>query len=275
MLVKNVENKGQFFYPSDLSLNRKDGVSAIVRIKNEDEFIIPSLLSTQDFFDEFIIILNKCTDKTEELLRLLNLPNAKIYYYNEDVVPAGPESLGLDANSVNHIVYYTNYCISLSNNNWIYRWDADHIATSVFFDLKHLIKSDKYTSIEDRGFDIVGPQCNMLGSQQMCSFEKRLVKIVSGFKYVISPSRMSEMPNSCGLSYRIEDPTFLHLKWCSKNAGRKWAKNWEAIPHFKSIKERHDPVSPYNGEIPDILKLYLDLNKDPYKLIDLYHKGKI
>jgi glycosyltransferase involved in cell wall biosynthesis len=274
-MIKNLENIEKYFYPSDLSLNRKNGVSAIVRVKNEEEFIIPSLLSVKDFFDEFIIILNQCTDKTPILLNALKLPNTKIFYYDEYIVPAGPESLGLDSNSIHSIVYYTNYCISLSNYKWIYRFDADHIALPMFFEMKHLIKSDRYNSVEDRGIDLVGSNCNMLGSQEMCSFEKRLVRISSGFKYVVAHSNMSEMPNSYGISYRIESPTFLHMKWCCKDSGRKWTKGWQGIHHFKSIKDRHDPVKNYNDPLPDILKLYLDLDKDPYKLIDLYHKGKI
>lgn len=274
-MIENIENLERYFYPKDLSRNRKDGVSAVVRCKDEAEFIIPSLLSIKDFFNEIVVILNCSTDKTWFLLNELKLPNLKIFYYDEPIIPAGPESVDVNPLSVHHIVYYTNYCFSLTNYNWVYRFDADHIALPNFYDLKNIIACDRYNSIEDRGIDLVGQNCDMLGSQEMCSFEKRLVKITPEFKYIVTPNKMAEMPNCTGLSYKVEEPTFLHVKWCAKDAGRKWTNGWQGIHHFKAIKERHDPIKSYSGPLPNILKLYLKLNKDPYQLIDLYHNGKI
>lgn len=274
-MIKNIERIEKYYYPYDLSKNRKNGVSAVVRCKDEAEFIIPSLLSVKDFFDEIVIVLNNCIDKTEELIKLLNLPNLKIFYYPFDVIPAGPESIKVDPLSVHNIVYYTNYSFSLTNYKWVYRFDADHIALPNFYDLKNIIACDRYNSIEDRGIDLVGQNCDMLGSQEMCSFEKRLVKITPEFKYIVTPNKMAEMPNCTGLSYKVEEPTFLHVKWCAKDAGRKWTNGWQGIHHFKAIKDRHYPVKRYEGEIPFVLQKYLELGKNSYRLIDLYHNGKL
>lgn len=274
-MIKNIENIERYFYEPDLSLNREDGVSAIVRVKNEEEFIIPSLLSIKDFFDEIIIILNCSTDKTFELVDSLNLPNLKIFNYDQPIVPAGPESVDVDANSVHNIVYFTNFCISLSSRRWIYRWDGDNVALPNFNNSKTIISFDIYNSLEDRAWDLVGEECNQLGSQEMCSFERRLIRVSPGVKYIQSPNKYAEMAQVSGLSYRVDEPTFVHLKWCAKQPGRKWSNNWQGIHHFKAIKDRHNAIKSYNGPIPDILKLYLDLDKNPYKLIDLYHKGKI
>jgi len=274
-MITNIENISDYFYPADLYRDRTEGISAVVRCKNEEEFIIPSLLSIKDFFDEIIIILNCCDDKTWLLLNALKLPNMKMFYYDEPIIAAGPENIIVNPLSIHHIVYYTNYCFSLTNYKWVYRFDGDHIVLPNFYDLKNIIACDRYSSIEDRGIDLVGQNCDMLGSQEMCSFEKRLVKITPEFKYIVTPNKMAEMPNCTGLSYRVEQPTFLHMKHCCKDIGRKWTNGWQGIHHFKAIKERHDPIKKYDGEIPFVLQKYLELGKDPLKLIDLYHNGKI
>lgn len=274
-MIKNIERLEQYYYPSDLSKNRVTGVSAIMRIKNEEESIVPSILSVKNFFDEIICILNKCTDKTEELLRLLNLPNVKIVQYPFDIVPAGPDTKDICVHSINNIVYYTNYCISLSKYEWIYRFDADTIALPVFFELKNIIKCDRYNSVEERHWDLVGKKCDQLGSQEMTSFEKRLIRIGDNVKYILTPNQYAEMAYVPGPSYRVEEPTFVHLKHCKKDPQHQWNNKTRDMDHFKDIMNRHKPIKNFEKTLPDILKLYLNLNKNSYLLIDLYNKGSI
>ncbi len=274
-MIQNIELREKYYHPYDLSQNRKSGISAICRCKNEEEFCIPSLLSVKDFFNELIIVLNKCTDKSEELIKKLNLPNVKIFQYPFDVIPAGPDTKDVSIHSLSHIVYYTNYCISLSSHEWIYRFDLDHIARPNFYNLKDIISCDRYNSVEDRGFDLVGPNCDQLGSQEMCSFERRLIRIKDNVRYILSPNKYAEQAYVPGLSYRVEEPTFIHCRWCLSNPIKYWKSDWENDPHFKAIKDRHDPVKSYEGPLPSVLQKYLELRKDPIKLIDLYHQGKI
>jgi len=272
-MIKNIEKIEKYYYPADLSKNRKPGVSAICRCKNEEEFCIPSILSVKDFFDEIIVILNNCTDKTPILLNALKLPNMKIFYYDEDIIEAGPRKVDISDLSTKSIVYYTNYCISLSSYEWIYRWDLDNIALSNFNDLRNIINKNELNWVEDRAFDIVND--SWIGSQQMVSFEKRLIRIKDNVRYISSPNRYAEQAYIPGIGMRIEKPTFFHMRWSVSNPGKYWPNNWMEIPHFRDIYNRHIPIIPYSGEFPKILIKYNQLNKDPYKLIELYHNGLI
>ena len=274
-MIKNIEQIKEYYYPEDLSINRSKGISAICRCHNEEEFCILSLLSVKDFFDEIICVFNNCTDRSEELVRKLNLPNVKIFYYPFKIVPAGPETKNVCINSVKNIVFYTNYCISLSNYDWIYRWDLDNIALPNFYELKNIVQSDRYNSIEDRAWDLVGLNCNMLGSQEYCSFEKRLIKINDNVRYILNGNQTAEEPYVPGLSYRVEESTFLHLRWCLSKPEKYWKIGWENDPHFKSIFERHMPIKKYEGNLPKILKDYLELDRDSDKLIELYKRDQL
>jgi len=273
-MIKNIEQIKEYYYPEDLSKNREEGISAFVRCKNE-ETIVPSLLSIKDFFTEIVVIFNNSADRSEELVRKLNLPNVKIFYYPFDVVPAGPDTKNINQYSLHHIVYYTNYCISLTSKKWVYRFDGDNIALPNFYELKNIVQSDRYNSIEDRAWDLVGSNCNMLGSQEYCSFEKRLIKINDNVRYILNGNQTAEEPYVPGLSYRVEESTFLHLRWCLSKPQKYWKQDWESDPHFKAIKERHLPIKKYEGKIPFVLQKYLELNRNSDKLIELYHNGEL
>jgi len=272
-MIKNIERLEDFYYAADMSKDRVPGISAICRCKNEQEFIIPSLLSVKDFFDEIIIVFNNSTDYSEELVRKLNLPNVKIFQYPFDIVPAGPDNPNISPHSIHSIVHYTNFCISKSNREWIHRMDLDTIAFPSFSNIKEIIKSDIYNSIEERHLDLVGINCDQLGSQEMCSFEKRLIRIRDNVRYILSPNNYAEQAYCPGLAYKVDEPTFCHMRWCLSNPGKYWKQGWQNDPHFKAILERHAPVKKYEGELPQVLIDYLKLNKNPYKLINFYKEN--
>ena len=53
MKINNSEN--MYEYNIHIDTNRKKGISAMMRVGNEEEFIKASILSTIDFFDEIIL----------------------------------------------------------------------------------------------------------------------------------------------------------------------------------------------------------------------------
>lgn len=46
----------------------KDGLSGIIRAKNEEKFIEPCIKTCVDALDELIIVYNDCTDRTPEIV---------------------------------------------------------------------------------------------------------------------------------------------------------------------------------------------------------------
>ena len=106
---------------------RKEGISVMMRVKNEEEWIGLSLRSLSCFADEVIIVDNASTDNTLKEI--------------EKVRPNVPFKLIVKKDDSRDICKVSNRALSLTSYNWIERWDADFIAfTSGERNIIHLRK---------------------------------------------------------------------------------------------------------------------------------------
>ncbi|MGD0329211.1 MAG: glycosyltransferase [Nitrososphaeria archaeon] len=99
--------------PSATLSDKFEGISALVRVKNEEWWIEPSLLSIKDLVNEYVII-DSSTDNTAIII--------------EDI----KEKWGLKINHIidfeDNIVNLSNKGFKLTNYKWVLRWDGDFIA---------------------------------------------------------------------------------------------------------------------------------------------------
>ena len=114
----------------------KKGVSGIMRVKNDAEFIEACIDSCIEALDELIIVYNDCIDSTPELIekKRLQYPNKiKIYEYKHKVYGVNltkeeyeyVNNLPLD--SPNLLCNYYNYALSKVNYSYAMKIDADQI----------------------------------------------------------------------------------------------------------------------------------------------------
>lgn len=112
---------------------KPNGISFMVRIRNEEKTLEDSILSlfSLKIPHEINLILHRCTDKSEKIaFNLANVnTNIKVYTYDKELSRPGYENLATDAESDHSFVKYSNYCLSKSNYAWTFRWDADFIAS--------------------------------------------------------------------------------------------------------------------------------------------------
>lgn len=121
---------------SSIWKNRKNGVSGLLRIKNEEEFIEACVESCISALDELIITYNDCTDNSEAIIETVRnkYPNKiKVYKYSPKII-----SLNLTEKEYNEIksapegsVYllsnYYNFTLSKSSYRYVMKIDADQI----------------------------------------------------------------------------------------------------------------------------------------------------
>ena len=93
---------------------KPNGVTAVVRVRGDEEWIEPSLLSIRDFADEIIVLDNKASTKTLESLDQLkshlgDLLKCETYH-------------DLD------IYQLSNLGLRKAQFRWVVRWDADFVA---------------------------------------------------------------------------------------------------------------------------------------------------
>jgi glycosyltransferase involved in cell wall biosynthesis len=130
-MIEVVENPT--FKPEDFDPSKKKlGISAIIRLKNEADYLEKALNSILPFFDEFVIVYNQCTDRTPEIIEEFanNDPQrVRAFHYLPQVFP--PASAGqrtLPANHVSSFVHYSNFALSKASYRVCSKWDGDQIA---------------------------------------------------------------------------------------------------------------------------------------------------
>jgi glycosyltransferase involved in cell wall biosynthesis len=110
-----------------------NGISFIVRVRDEEETIEESLRSLFDLTIpyEVVVVLHRCTDRSQEIVEALAIdhPNIKVYTYDHEVSRAGYGMLATDQTSNHSIVEYYNWCMNKSSLYWKFKWDADFIAS--------------------------------------------------------------------------------------------------------------------------------------------------
>jgi glycosyltransferase involved in cell wall biosynthesis len=93
---------------------RRQGITAVVRVKNEEEWIEASLLSVSDAVDELVVVDNGSTDRTPDVLaRLARTLAPKMRLFTR---PA-----------LDHVAL-SNFALAQATYRWALKWDGDFVA---------------------------------------------------------------------------------------------------------------------------------------------------
>ena len=121
------------FNPANLTRPRPFGISAYMRIKNEEQLIRLAIESHLPFYDEIIAVYNDCSDNTEAILLALQQQHhgkLKVFHYLPKVNPIGtPEhAAAVGRDDVHSMASYYNYAVSKCTYSIATKLDADHLA---------------------------------------------------------------------------------------------------------------------------------------------------
>lgn len=258
--IKNIE--GLVDYNVNISTDREVGISSMMRVGDEEEFIEASILSTIDFFDEIIIVLNNSKDNTENIIKSINSEKIKIYHYPFKLRPNGPGHKDNNPeNSVYSISYYYNWCMSKTSKSHICKWDGDNVAINDLNIYKDIVLSKDIVWF--KGINIVGENLNMISKHSPYTGTHPSFHIVNNKTQYKTGDHCEVLKHGSTASdqFVIKEPIFLHYKACKSKSmqTRMWPDNWESIPHFKNIYKRFHEGTPYKGEQPKQIKKILKL----------------
>jgi glycosyltransferase involved in cell wall biosynthesis len=121
------------FKPEDFSpVKKKPGITAILRMRNEQDYLAQAFNSIRPFFDEFVVVYNQCTDRTPELVEQFVRQEpyrTRAFHYVPEVFPQGSERhAALPAHHVCSLVHYSNFAYSKASYRICLVWDGDMIA---------------------------------------------------------------------------------------------------------------------------------------------------
>jgi len=110
-----------------------EGISFMLRVRDEEDTLEKSIRSlfALKIPHEIVIILHLCTDKSNKIAEDLSKENSniKIFTYDIEISRAGYETLATDDNSQHSLIRYYNWCLDKTKYPWIFKWDADHLAS--------------------------------------------------------------------------------------------------------------------------------------------------
>ena len=113
------------------AITKKRGITAMIRIKNEEANIYNVLDSIKNCFDEIVIIDNNSTDYTiNEIQRAIeNQPllydKIKLFHYKFDIARCGVDNFKESQSSPNSLASFYNYSLKKCNFSMICKWDGD------------------------------------------------------------------------------------------------------------------------------------------------------
>lgn len=131
VVFRNREGEEEF----NFTLKHKDrphGVTAMMRVKNEERMIEASVSSALAAFSDVVLIDNGSTDRTlERVDAIANRPEnkgrVKVYKYPFSVARCGEEHNSTPEDSVRSLAYYYNFCRSKCTHTFFIKWDADMV----------------------------------------------------------------------------------------------------------------------------------------------------
>jgi glycosyltransferase involved in cell wall biosynthesis len=112
--------------------DKRPGVSALLRVKNEEDKILYCLRSILDVFDEIVLVDNASEDRTAALVKefrkdLDTTGKIKTRFYPFRLSRLGPEHFNTSWDSVHSMVYFTNWALSFCSRQVVCKWDGDMV----------------------------------------------------------------------------------------------------------------------------------------------------
>lgn len=219
---ENIEGLREYNFTLQKASQHSPGISAMLRVKNEEKKITPCLESIKDIFDEIIIVNNNSTDKTKELIKdFINTnktKNIKLWDYPINVSRCGKDNESTPEHSIHSLAYFYNWCLSKCTKKWVFKWDGDMVLPkSSSTDALKILDRIKTTGL--RLWNIRGQTVYLdSGGTPWASLEE------------INHEEMC-FPNNSAIHYKKE-------------------KNWERLKHPISIQEEY-PGPVFFYEIKD------------------------
>jgi glycosyltransferase involved in cell wall biosynthesis len=188
-----------------------------MRCKNEEEYVLASIMSIYRIVDEIVVILNNSTDRTRDVIEGLIGGHLKIrvFEYSNNCSSVGPGYYErVLAKPETSLAKYYNWCLERTSFSHVCKWDGDMIATPVLEQVRGLISA--YDVVAFDGYDVLG--------QYTTDLEPRI------FKYDLDRARYIDWDLYEVLEHNytnvrcLQEKCYLHMKLVKKEwINRPWS----------------------------------------------------
>lgn len=208
------------FVPACGAPMRPLGLSAFVRCRNEEEYIVASVVSSYRIFDEIVVALNHSTDGTRGLLEDLASDRQKIRIleYPEECAPIGAgygEAVAREPRA--SLARFYNWCLEQTTFSHVCKWDGDMIAIPPLERVReHLPDADV---IMFDGWDALGEHTTDL-EPRVFRFDPKRARYVDWDLYEVldhNYTRIARIHERCYVHMKLAKRDWLHKAWANPN----------------------------------------------------------
>jgi hypothetical protein len=247
---------------------KRKSISGLIRVRDGEEFLMPSIESIIDLVDEVVVIDNFSRDNTPNIIKQLveRYPGkVRAYRYEYNVVPVGEDSARLyraDPDSPCLAHNYSNWCLRQCLHPFVLKWDDDMIATSQLSEAVETFRYGNCVHYEFGGVNISSDFKHVL--TWPAGIEPRIFPNNTSFSMfdfggVVgegSKGRYSgEVPAvwvTPKYTQQSSNPMYAHLKYCKRDPGSNQSQQ------FRSALEAGIRVGEYiSEEFKFLLQRYL------------------
>ena len=199
---------------------RPMGLSAVMRCKNEEEYVVASILSIYRIFDEIVVVLNNSTDRTRRLIEdlLLDRPKIRLLEYANECSPIGPGYYErVVAKPEGSLARYYNWCLDQTSFSHVCKWDGDMIATPVFEQVRALIESSDVVMFD--GYDVLGKDTTDFEAR-IFKYDPARARYVDWDLYEVidhNYAKISHVREKCYLHMKLVKKEWIHKDWSNMN----------------------------------------------------------
>jgi hypothetical protein len=211
-------------------LGRRKRITAMIRVRDGEEFLLASVLSIMDAVDEVVIVDNMSKDSTSEIIARLvacHPDRVKSFYYPHDCVRLGEDFRNLyrqDSRSPRLATVYSNWCLARCTNPFVMKWDDDMIALDTFAEAVG-------------NFRLSGALGWHFGGHNLSADREHVLTWTAGIEPRVYPKASTRFIRSAGAAANgyegetedttlfsenvlvSQEPLYAHLKYCKKNPG--------------------------------------------------------
>jgi hypothetical protein len=211
------------------------GISGCIRVRNEAQYMMPSILSHLPYLDECVIVTQPSDDETVEIAEHLAGMFKKVKHYHYPFIVDWIDTEGFykkDPDSIGHLVHMSNWALSKCTYSWISKTEGDVLCLSSYQRIVDAIKTYTWRpyyygrlilNIAGENCDQISVQNPTNGGMDEATFNNNpdRYKFIRSGKWEMIPAGS---PAECyGLS-------MLHLKRCK--AGKTGGWNGEQYAPF-------------------------------------------
>lgn len=203
-----------------MSDSRPLGISAFVRCKNEEEYIVASLLSSYRVFDEIVVILNNSTDGTRALVEdlMTDHPRIRLTEYSQECAPAGPGYLAIvEQHPERSLAKYYNWCLEQTTFSHVCKWDGDMIALPNFGPVREMIANSDVIAFS--GWDVLD-EPTVDYESRIFRYDPAHTRYVDWDLYEVLQQEYTHVARfdpKCYLHMKLVKKEWVHRQWVSPN----------------------------------------------------------